>query len=75
MPLKKMFKDSNGIIFVDNEKIFKEALKNASFKEYFMDMFAGDFGHCTPKGNKLLAKNVANAILKERFNVKALSKE
>jgi len=27
-------------------------------------IFAGDFGHCTPGGNKLLAGNIANALKK-----------
>jgi tetratricopeptide (TPR) repeat protein len=67
-PLRKMFRsDEEGIIFVDNEKIFKDALKKASYKEYFNDMFAGNFGHCTKKGNRLLAENIANMILKKIF--------
>lgn len=66
--LKRMFKEQDGIIFVDNEKIFKEALRKASYKEYFIDTFAGEFGHCTPKGNRLLAENIANDILKEVFD-------
>ena len=48
-------------------KIFKDALRKASYREYFNDMFAGDFGHCTPKGNRLLAENIAKVILKEYF--------
>ena len=68
-PLKKIFQDNEeGIIFVDNEKVFKEAVKKASYKEYFVDIFSGDFGHCTDKGNRLLAENIANVILKEVFN-------
>ena len=70
-PLKKVFENEEGIIFVDNEKIFKSVLKNASYKEYkeyFKDMFGGDFGHCTEKGNRLLAENIANTILKEAFD-------
>ena len=66
--LKRIFKQDEDIIFVDNESVFREALKKASYKEYFMDMFGGDFGHCTEKGNKLLAQNIANVILKEVFN-------
>jgi tetratricopeptide (TPR) repeat protein len=67
-PLKKIFEDNtDGIIFVDNEKTFKEAVSNSSYKEYFSDMFGGDFGHCTRKGNQLLAENIANVILKEVF--------
>jgi len=67
-PLKKMFNDQEGVIFVDNEKVFREAIKQTSYDEYFTDMFGGDFGHCTPKGNNLLAENIANVILKECFN-------
>jgi tetratricopeptide (TPR) repeat protein len=66
-PLKKIFEDEKGVIFVDNERIFKDALKKTSYKEYFTDMFGGDFGHCTRKGNRLLAENIANVILKEVF--------
>ncbi|OGW76064.1 MAG: hypothetical protein A2Z72_01695 [Omnitrophica bacterium RBG_13_46_9] len=66
-PLKKIFKGEEDIIFVDNEKLFKEAVEKEGYNEYFTDMFGGDFGHCTPKGNRLLAENIANTILKERF--------
>ena len=66
--LKKILQDQKkGIIFVDNEKLFKEAVGKVSYKEYFVDIRGGDFGHCTRKGNRLLAENVANAILKEVF--------
>jgi len=61
-PLEDMFIDQNGIIFVDNEKIFRDAIQKEEIKEYFWDMFAGDFGHCTARGNKLLAQNIANAL-------------
>jgi len=64
-PLRKIFYDSGGIIYVDNEKIFKDALSASRFDEYFMDRMFEDFGHCTEKGNELLAGNVAKSILKE----------
>jgi len=65
-PLKKIFEDNtDGIIFVDNEKTFKDAVHSSSYKKYFNDVFGGDFGHCTEKGNRLLAENIANVILKE----------
>ncbi len=66
-PLKKIFENDEGVIFVDNESVFKEALKKASYKEYFRDICNGDFGHCTDKGNWLLATNIADVILKEVF--------
>jgi len=66
--LKRIFHgNTEGIIFVDNEKLFKEALEKANYREYFADMFGGDFGHCTKKGNRLLAENIAKVILKEVF--------
>lgn len=65
--LKGMFEDTGGIVFVDNEKIFKEAVEKRGWDEYFTDCFAGDFGHCTPNGNRVLAENIADTILKEYF--------
>lgn len=67
-PLKNIFTRGEGVIFVDNQGVFKEALRRESLEEYFRDMFAGDFGHCTRKGNQLIAENLANTILKEHFN-------
>jgi hypothetical protein len=67
-PLKRIFVQDKGIIFVDNEKIFKDAVKKEGYQAYFRDIFAGDFGHCTDKGNQLLAGNIADAILKEVFD-------
>ncbi len=59
--------EQNEIIFVDNEEIFKAAIKSSSYHEYFVDIFCGDFGHCTPKGNKLLAENIAKALAQAEF--------
>ena len=58
---------AKGIIFIDNERIFKSALHQASYNEYFTDVFGDDSGHCTLSRYKLLAKNIANIILKELF--------
>ena len=66
--LKQLFNSCKGITFVDNYKIFKDALSQSSYDDYFTDRFAGDFGHCTSQGNELLAGNIARAILKEYFN-------
>jgi len=65
--LKIIFEPGQGIIFVDNESIFKEAVNKSSYNEYFRDISGGDFGHCTAKGNRLLAGNIASVILKEVF--------
>ncbi len=66
-PLKKIFEGKEGIFFVDNEEIFKSVVLREGYGEYFRDIFGGDFGHCTEKGNRLLAENIANVILKEIF--------
>jgi len=65
--LKNMFKGDEDVIFVSNEENFNNALKEGSYDDYFIDKFSDefDFGHCNPKGNKLIAENVANIILKE----------
>ncbi|MDP8298067.1 MAG: tetratricopeptide repeat protein, partial [Candidatus Orphnella occulta] len=64
-PLKRIFDEKGDVIFVNNEKFFKEAVRREGYTEYFVDMLAGDFGHATKKGNRLLAENIANTILKE----------
>jgi tetratricopeptide (TPR) repeat protein len=66
--IKNMFINQDGIFFVDNEKVFRDAVKQGSFGEYFIDKMFIDFGHCTSKGNRLLAENIANVITKEVFN-------
>jgi hypothetical protein len=63
------------IIFVDNKKVFKDAVKKDGYNTYFVDMFGGDFGHCTVKGNRLLAENIANTILKEVFHKQGVLSE
>lgn len=67
-PLKKMLGEEGGVVFVDNEKIFKDAVKNESYEQYFVDNFAGDFGHLSTYGNKLIAENIAEEIITNFFN-------
>ena len=66
--LKQLIATHEGIIFVDNEGVFRETIEKASYEEYFRDNFAGDFGHCTEKGNQLLAHNVAQVIIDTCFS-------
>jgi tetratricopeptide (TPR) repeat protein len=66
--LKRIFGSEKSIIFVDNEKIFKNAIEEHGYAAYFIDSFAGDFGHCTREGNRLLADNISTVLLKECFN-------
>lgn len=55
--------DSYDFALVDNMGIFKEALDPGKYKEYFSDRSLNDRGHCTPKGNYILAENTAKVIL------------
>lgn len=66
--LKDVFKGDDGMIFIDNEELFRDAVLKTDYNDYFIDVFAGDFGHCTEKGNRLLARNIAKSILKEYFH-------
>ena len=67
--LEKIFAgEGDNIIFVDNENIFRNAIGQDGLNAYFVDMFAGNFGHCTEKGNRLLGENIAKAILREMFD-------
>lgn len=61
--LKNAFDDPSGVIFVDNEKIFRDALKKVTYEDLFYDRCYCDFGHGTDKGNRLLAESVAKVIL------------
>lgn len=73
-PLKKIFKSTDRIKIVDNRMIFREAIRKGSYEDYFVDRFAGDFGHFTSKGADLLAGNVADCIIKEYFPDKTSGK-
>jgi tetratricopeptide (TPR) repeat protein len=66
-PLIKMFASVEGITFLENREVFQAALEPGKYSEYFTDNFAGDFGHCTREGNRIIAQNVANLILREIF--------
>lgn len=68
LPLKIILNGYPDIVFVDNERIFKQAVEKEGYKNYFSDFFAGDFGHCTLKGNQLIAENAAKVIIKEIFH-------
>ena len=66
--LEKLLQPHKNVVFVSNEKIFRDAIKNASYEEYFTDNFAGGFGHCTMRGDKLLAENVGQIVLQKVFD-------
>jgi len=61
--LKALVGNTEDVILVDNQQIFKDAAAQKGHEEYFTDMFAGDFGHCTREGNRLIAESLAKGIL------------
>ena len=63
IPLKRLFDSTAGMVFVDNELPFKHALVQEKNDEYFWDNIYGDFGHFTEKGHRIVAENIAEAIL------------
>lgn len=66
--LKNILGEGNlNMIYVDNEDIFRTAVDKEGYDYYFVDAGAGDFGHCTPKGNKILAENIAKTIISKWF--------
>ena len=62
--LKDMFsnKQQEDIIFIENKDNFEKVITKFNYYEYFVDRAAGVFGHCTLKGNRLIAENVAGEI-------------
>jgi tetratricopeptide (TPR) repeat protein len=60
--MKELLRNPENVIFVSNEKVFKDAVMQRGYFTYFIDMFGGEFGHCTAIGNKLLAENVKESI-------------
>ena len=64
-PLRSIFLDQPDAVFVDNERVFREAVGRDGYPAYFEDMFAGEFGHYTDRGALLLAGNIAETVLRE----------
>lgn len=50
------------VVIVDNQADFDAAVARDGYEAYFVNNFAGDFGHGTAAGNRLLAENVAEAV-------------
>ena len=49
---------------ISNYKIFEDLLKRYEYDDLFIDKFAGDFGHYTVLGNRVIADNVARQLKK-----------
>ncbi len=66
--LKQLLGSNKAVFFVDNEMVFENTILNGKYGDYFKDMCNVDSGHCTPKGYRLIAEQIANVILRECFS-------
>ena len=71
--IELLFNDTNDVVLISNKENFEHALKEKRYNDLFTDhlgnfvipLFNGDFGHTTKYGDYLIARNVADIILKE----------
>lgn len=61
-PLRVMLDNDPRVVFVSNRTNFKDAVMAHGYGYLFTDQFAGDFGHLSDAGNRLLADTVAAAV-------------
>lgn len=65
--LRHMLDDRDDVIFVDNERHFKEAVRGAGYDAIFRDRAGGDFGHLTPRGIEILAAHLLETVFHPLF--------
>ncbi|MDD3347620.1 MAG: tetratricopeptide repeat protein [Oscillibacter sp.] len=70
--LRQVFDADHDVVFVSNEDNFRQALEKYKFNELFEDHFAGDFGHATRLGNSLIAKRLADELMRLVFSKAAV---
>ena len=51
-----------GTVLLSNKEAFDHALQDCRYEDLFMDRFGKTWGHCTRKGNGLIAANAAQAV-------------
>ena len=66
-PLARLWGNDPRVRFVDNEAIFRMAIARSGYDALFIDRFAGDFGHCTEDGNRLIAANLLETVFEPIF--------
>jgi hypothetical protein len=69
-PLEALLDHDPAVAFVSTEAPFRTALLEESYEAIFTDAFAGDFGHATARGNRLLAETVAEALVTRNLLVR-----
>lgn len=66
--LKQYLGDDHDIVVLSNRKNFSRALEDLEYDDLFIDQFAGDFGHCSAKGNRLIAENIIQELERRLLN-------
>lgn len=61
--LRRLVGDHPDVWFADTQLEFAQALKLHGFDSLFTDSCYGDIGHCTPLGNEIIARKVADVIV------------
>ncbi len=62
-PLRDMLGPYAGrVVLVDNDASFRHAVERDGYEAYFEDSFGGDFGHTTPKGSEMMARNIMETL-------------
>ena len=62
--LRAMLSGESGVTLVDNQEPFHGYIQQGRYDELFTDHCYGDLGHATPLGNRLIAQNIARALLR-----------
>jgi hypothetical protein len=60
--ISEYFKNDSSPTIVNNKENFERYLLDHEYEEIFVDRFAGDFGHTTRIGNRLIAKNLVETV-------------
>jgi tetratricopeptide (TPR) repeat protein len=62
-PLELLVGQREGVVFVDNQASFEAAVAREGYNALFVDSYGGDFGHCSARGNRVVAENIASAMV------------
>ena len=62
--LRNAIERQQNVIYISNHEIFRDLLTQHNYEDLFIDDFAGDFGHTTEFGYRIIADNVARELLK-----------
>ena len=67
MTLRAVMGNAPGVLYVDNETSFREQVGTLGYETLFVDRFAGDFGHCSETGNRLIVTNLLDQVFNSTF--------